>query len=71
MNPVLIKPPSDTASQIVLLGSVWGQVTASDYHQCRVDELFSAVLDSYHTNAENFELMLLEGGWLAGRDQSA
>jgi len=40
MNPVLIKPSSDTGSQIVLLGRVWGQVTASDHHQCRVEELF-------------------------------
>ena len=39
MNPVLIKPSSDTGSQIVLLGRVWGQVTASDYHQRRVEEL--------------------------------
>src|SRR5580698_5252142 len=28
MNPVLIKPMSDTGSQVVLLGKVWGLVTA-------------------------------------------
>src|ERR1700693_4274314 len=61
MNPILIKPSSDTGSQIVLLGCVWGQVTASDYHQRRVEELFPAVLESYRTLAARHELMLLEG----------
>ena len=61
MNPVLIKPSSETGSQVVLLGRVWGQVTASDYHQRRVEELFPAVLESYRTLAARYELMLLEG----------
>jgi len=43
MNPILIKPSSDTASQVVLLGRVWGQVTAADYHNRRVEDLFPAV----------------------------
>lgn len=61
MNPILIKPSSDTGAQIVLLGHVWGQVTASDYHQRRVEDLFPAVLESYRTLAARCELMLLEG----------
>src|SRR5271154_518314 len=61
MNPVLIKPTSDTGSQVVLLGRVWGQVTASDYHQRRVEDLFPAVLASYHSLASRHDLMLLEG----------
>ena len=40
MNPVLIKPSSDTGAQVVLQGRVWGEVTAADYHQRRVEELF-------------------------------
>jgi adenosylcobyric acid synthase len=61
MNPILIKPSSETSSQIVLLGRVWGQVTASDYHQRRVEDLFPAVLESYRTLAERHDLILLEG----------
>src|SRR6202041_851049 len=61
MNPVLIKPSSETGAQVVLLGRVWGQVTASDYHQRRVEELFPAVLESYRTLATRHDLMLLEG----------
>jgi adenosylcobyric acid synthase len=61
MNPVLIKPTSDTGSQVVLLGRVWGQVTASDYHQRRAEDLFPAVLESYRSLASRHELILLEG----------
>ncbi|MDQ2774766.1 MAG: cobyric acid synthase [Acidobacteriota bacterium] len=61
MNPVLIKPSSDTGSQVILLGKVWGQVTASDYHLRRVEELFPAVLDSYRKLAAEYEVIVLEG----------
>jgi adenosylcobyric acid synthase len=61
MNPVLIKPSSETGAQVILLGKVWGQVTASDYHQRRVEELFPAVLESYRTLATRHRLILLEG----------
>jgi adenosylcobyric acid synthase len=61
MNPVLIKPSSDTGSQVVLLGRVWGQVTAADYHQRRVEDLFPSVLESYALLASEHDLMLLEG----------
>jgi adenosylcobyric acid synthase len=61
MNPVLIKPTSDTGSQVILLGRVWGQVTAADYFRGRVEELFPAVLASYQKLAETHDLILLEG----------
>src|ERR1700678_3072337 len=61
MNPILIKPSSETGAQVVLLGRVWGQVTASDYHQRRVEALFPAVLESYRTLADRHDLILLEG----------
>jgi len=61
MNPVLIKPSSDTGSQIVLLGRIWGQVTAADYHKRRVEDLFPAVLKSYEKLASEYELIVLEG----------
>jgi adenosylcobyric acid synthase len=61
MNPVLIKPRSDTSSQVVLLGKVWGQVSAADYHTNRVEQLFPAVLQSYQRLASQYDLILLEG----------
>ncbi|MBI4876666.1 MAG: cobyric acid synthase [Acidobacteria bacterium] len=61
MNPVLIKPSSDTGAQIVLLGRVWGQVNAWDYHTRRVEELFPTVLDSYQRLASQYDIIVLEG----------
>src|SRR5258708_23537341 len=61
MNPILIKPRSDTSSQVVLLGKVWGQVSAADYHTNRVEQLFPAVLQSYQRLASQYDLILLAG----------
>ena len=61
MNPVLIKPSSDTGSQIMLLGRLWGQVTAADYHTRRVEDLFPVVLASYEKLASAYEVIVLEG----------
>ena len=47
MNPVLLKPSTDTGAQVILLGKIWGQVTASDYHTRRVEQLFPDVLAEY------------------------
>ena len=36
MNPILIKPSTDCSAQVVVMGRVWGQVSAADYHQRRI-----------------------------------
>lgn len=61
MNPVLLKPSTDTGAQVILLGKIWGQVTASDYHTRRVEQLFPQVVEAYRRLAANHELILLEG----------
>jgi adenosylcobyric acid synthase len=61
MNPVLLKPTTDTGAQVILMGKIWHQVTASDYHTRRVEQLFPQVLDAYNSLAGTYELMLLEG----------
>ncbi|HEV8343526.1 MAG TPA: cobyric acid synthase [Candidatus Binatia bacterium] len=61
MNPILLKPSSDTSSQIILLGRIWGEVTASDYHTRRVEQLFPEVLESYRRLVASHDLILLEG----------
>lgn len=61
MNPILIKPSCDTAAQVVVLGKVWGQVTAADYHQRRVEELFPVVVDAYRQLAAEHDMVVIEG----------
>lgn len=61
MNPILLKPSTDTGAQVILLGKIWGQVTAADYHSRRVELLFPAVLDAYKRLAHDHDLILLEG----------
>jgi adenosylcobyric acid synthase len=61
MNPVLLKPETDTGTQVIFLGKIWGQVTASDYHTRRVEQLFPQVLDAYKRLLASHDLVLLEG----------
>jgi adenosylcobyric acid synthase len=61
MNPILLKPSTDTGAQVILLGKIWGQVTASDYHTRRVEQLFPEVLEAYTRLARDHDLILLEG----------
>lgn len=61
MNPILIKPRTDTSSQIVVLGRVWTQATASEYHTKLVEELFPVVVESYAKLASIHDVVVLEG----------
>jgi adenosylcobyric acid synthase len=61
MNPILLKSATDTGAQVILLGKIWGQVTAWDYHTRRVEQLFPEVLDAYKRLAKDHDLILLEG----------
>ena len=61
MNPILIKPSSDSSSQVIVLGRIWDQVTAANYHLKRVEDLFPVVLESYHRLAAGYDIVILEG----------
>jgi len=61
MNPVLIKPSGDCSSQVVARGKIWGQISAADYHQRRVEELMPIVRESYHVLASRYQVIVLEG----------
>jgi len=47
MNPILLKPAGHMTSQVIVRGKIWGRLSASDYHQHRVEELFPIVCESY------------------------
>ena len=61
MNPILLKPTGDMTSQIVVLGKIWGTLSARDYHLRRVEELLPLVRASYESLASEYELIILEG----------
>ena len=61
MNPILLKPCGDMTSQIVVLGKIWGKLSASDYHLRRVHELLPMVRESYEILASQNDIMVLEG----------
>lgn len=60
MNPILLKPTSDTGAQVIIHGKVYGNMKASDYHKSR-KELMRYVLDSYSRLAKRYEVIVIEG----------
>lgn len=60
MNPVLIKPQTDTGAQVVVHGKVIGTLGAADY-QHRKGELLSAVMQSWQRLRARADMVIVEG----------
>ncbi|HJU16521.1 MAG TPA: cobyric acid synthase [Stellaceae bacterium] len=60
MNPVLLKPQSDTGAQIVLGGRLWGQASARAWRRL-APGLLPAVLAAFSRLAARADLVLVEG----------
>ncbi len=60
MNPVLIKPSSDTGAQVVVHGRVLGNLRAGEYQQ-RKATLLDAVLQSWARLHADADLVIVEG----------
>lgn len=60
MNPVLLKPQSESGAQIVLNGRVWGTACASEYRRLALS-LLPPVLAAFARLAETADLVLIEG----------
>ncbi len=60
MNPILLKPSSDTACQVILQGKVEGNYSANAYGRY-VHDAWAAVCDSYQRLARQYEVILIEG----------
>lgn len=60
MNPVLLKPQGMTGSQLVVRGRMRGQVRAKDFQTFKRG-LMPEVLDSFHTLADQADIVLVEG----------
>ena len=60
INPVLIKPQSETGAQIIVHGRVVGSAKARDY-QAMKPRLMPAVLESFGRLAQQADFVLVEG----------
>ena len=60
MNPVLLKPQSETGAQIVVQGKVVGSARAREYQAMKL-RLLGAVLESFNKLAAESDLVLVEG----------
>lgn len=60
MNPVLLKPESETGSQIIVQGQRVGHDAGRSYWD-RAKGLMPKVLESFHHVAQNADLVLIEG----------
>ena len=60
MNPILLKPQSDTGSQVILNGTVWAALSAAEYYR-RKPELVPHVLRAYESLAAENDVIVIEG----------
>lgn len=60
MNPILLKPHSETGSQIVMLGKPIGHMGVREYF-AKKSELWHQVQASYDSLAKEHDIMVLEG----------
>jgi len=60
MNPVLLKPNSDTGAQVILQGQSIGNLNALDY-QAYKPKAAQAVFDSFHILSTQYPLIVVEG----------
>ncbi|MFN3503273.1 MAG: cobyric acid synthase, partial [Allorhizobium sp.] len=60
MNPVLLKPQSETGSQIIVQGKVFGQAKGRDYQRLK-PQLLGAVLESFETVSAGKDIVIVEG----------
>ena len=60
MNPVLLKPQSETGAQIILCGKVYGKANAREYQLLR-QELLGPVIESFNRLKDQADIVLVEG----------
>jgi len=60
MNPILLKPSSGQASQVVVRGKVATHLSAMEYHKYKV-QLKQVVMESFHKLAAQYDVIVMEG----------
>lgn len=60
MNPVLLKPNSDTGAQVIIHGKVHANMDAAIYHHYKTIAM-SAVLESHQRLCHQYDVVIVEG----------
>lgn len=60
MNPILLKPTSDSGSQVIVNGEIYGTMRAQEYYT-KKQELIPHILKAYHALAAENDIIVLEG----------
>jgi adenosylcobyric acid synthase len=60
MNPILLKPESETGAQVIVHGKRWATVRARDYAKLK-PTLMAPVLESFERLRSRFDLVVVEG----------
>jgi adenosylcobyric acid synthase len=60
MNPVLLKPASDTDAQVIIHGRAAADMGARDYHQYKTTAM-AAVLESWKRLQQSYDTIIVEG----------
>jgi adenosylcobyric acid synthase len=60
MNPILLKPTTDTGSQVIVNGKVLGSMSASDYFKYK-KKLIPDILSAYEKLAADNDIIVIEG----------
>ncbi len=65
MNPILLKPNSDTGSQVIVMGKPVGNMRVKEYINYK-DQAFTAAKEAYDSLASDYEAIILEGAGSPG-----
>ena len=60
MNPILLKPTSNTGSQVILNGKVHSNMSASDYYKNK-RAFIPYILEAYNKLCEEYDIIVIEG----------
>ncbi|MEL0638041.1 cobyric acid synthase [Marinomonas sp. TI.3.20] len=60
MNPILLKPNTDTGAQVIIQGKAIGNMNAVGYHEYKSIAKIAA-LESYHRLANQYDAVIIEG----------
>lgn len=61
MNPVLLKPTGNAASQVIVLGKPIGNMTARGYHMGKNLELLGVIQETLARLQREYEIIVIEG----------